>query len=146
MYFGWDSRCFSSGVNSIASCYKAVCNKNGTQITVTVDNTTAYCNKPGIFKSNVGEPLTIEGRLVNCPNNFTVFCSIKPCPNYCSGNGICIDGECLCVKPFLGKACDEGCPVYFDESKNNVKLDANTCVDKCPKDSKLMNKRCQKIS
>lgn len=39
-------------------------------------------------------------------------CQLALCPRKCSGNGLCVKGECYCNKGFSGKDCEDGpqCP------------------------------------
>lgn len=47
LYYGQESRCFSSGVNNVASCQNASCSEDGKKITITINQTTKVCEKPG---------------------------------------------------------------------------------------------------
>ncbi|EAR96056.1 leishmanolysin family protein (macronuclear) [Tetrahymena thermophila SB210] len=111
-YFGENSKCFMSTlVQKIVgstyelqgSCYKYECIEQSNMLKVWVGNESAICSKNG-------EKLTFNkynGYLL-CPEKIDQFCQFKKfCPNYCSSNGYCLNGNCVCLKGYSGKSCEK---------------------------------------
>lgn len=64
-----------------------------------------------------------------CNSNFSGDdCSIKTCPDNCSGNGECLFsiGRCQCFKGFEGEKCEK--KVCLNDCSNNGKCLNGTCI------------------
>lgn len=102
---GQHSRCFSSNLILKGStqsrhpfrCYRALCSSSGKSLTIQVGNTYAYCIFPG-------QNITVSGYdgYLICPRSFRNLCAIKRCPSECNGNGVCLNGRCLCSSSYTG--------------------------------------------
>lgn len=102
---GQFSRCFSSNlvVNGAEQtkhpfrCYKTMCSISGRTLTIQVGNTFALC----LFPS---QNITVPGYsgYLTCPKSFQRICAIKRCPKECNGNGVCLNGRCLCSPNYTG--------------------------------------------
>lgn len=105
---GYNSRCFQSTVRSKGEpatkysmrCFPMTCSEDQTSITLQVGSVKTRCRFPG-------QVLTVAGfdGTVTCPMNFRRICSVKSCPNLCNGNGICVNGNCLCNPQYTGSNC-----------------------------------------
>lgn len=110
--FGPDSRCFVASVQTgltktppVASCYRSTCISNNRTINITVGGVVATCLTPSKMLIYLDQVLNIGGTTLRCPAHFNTFCSYKPCPNWCSGRGLCIKNRCLCSSKFSGADC-----------------------------------------
>ncbi|KAL4491070.1 hypothetical protein ABPG73_013139 [Tetrahymena malaccensis] len=110
-YFGENSKCFMSTLvqkvvgstyDLQGSCYKFECIEQSNMLKVWAGNESAICSKNG-------EKLTFNkynGYLL-CPEKIDQFCQFKKyCPSYCSSNGYCLQGKCVCLKGYSGKSCE----------------------------------------
>lgn len=50
---------------------------------------------------------TYKDCLENSSNTGGANLCNQPCPNFCSFNGQCINGQCTCNQPFIGKDCSQ---------------------------------------
>ncbi|EGR30319.1 leishmanolysin family protein, putative [Ichthyophthirius multifiliis] len=92
-YFGFDSRCFQST------------SSQGQQIQIIQND--------------------IRGGYLTCPNDLSEYCNnTKQCQNdYCSYNGICINGFCICISGYGGIDCSIVCSEAVQDNK---------CITQCP--------------
>jgi hypothetical protein len=113
---GQYSRCFSSTLVTTGApttkyafrCYKTMCSISGRTLTIQVGTTYALC----LFPS---QNITIAGYsgYLTCPKSFQRICAIKRCPNECNGNGVCLNGRCLCSSSYSGESCSQVTSVGF---------------------------------
>lgn len=56
-----------------------------------------------------------------CPSDFNRFCNYTPlCPNFCSENGFCVRGACICFPGWGNTNCSVKC--------DNGVIENNVCV------------------
>ncbi|EGR26907.1 leishmanolysin family protein, putative [Ichthyophthirius multifiliis] len=117
--FGVESGCFNSNIlkedpknkkiQVLGCCYKYECSSNGQQVTIWVGSKKVVCTK------NL-ENMSVKGYTgqIQCPENIALFCGFKKfCPNFCSGNGYCLNGKCQCSKKYFGQDCGKKNPFKF---------------------------------
>ncbi|KAL4464485.1 hypothetical protein ABPG72_003895 [Tetrahymena utriculariae] len=183
--FSYNSKCFISNLyhpdvairyQAKLRCHKYQCSSDKTQITITfssIPGAQLACgiNDEGKSKNVVFSSQTL-GQITYL-QNIMRLCDNQNCENFCSNNGICIKGSCLCNYGFGGAdLCRQKCPngQYAESNGNLCKLcdfycsqctgpnsneclacqfltylNSNTCVQKCPigKYADSLSKSCQ---
>ncbi|EAR97451.2 leishmanolysin family protein (macronuclear) [Tetrahymena thermophila SB210] len=135
--FSYNSKCFASTVISPTPqhtyedqnfrCHFMQCSPDKTQITITfsqIPSTQIVC---GTSDQSTKKDVIYQGKnlgQVTCPSNIARLCDDQQCVNFCTYNGICIRGQCLCNPGFGGVDCSKQCNGYFDQTGN--------CVSSCP--------------
>ncbi|EAR96681.1 leishmanolysin family protein (macronuclear) [Tetrahymena thermophila SB210] len=135
--YSYNSKCFTSSVYSPTAqnhneiknfrCHFYQCTPDKTQVTITfsqIPDTKIVCGtsdqgslKNVIFKGNtLGQ--------VTCPSSIQRLCDDQKCVNFCSYNGICIRGQCLCNPGYGGVDCSKQCSNFIDQDGN--------CQNQCP--------------
>lgn len=101
-----------------------MCSITGKTLTIQVGSTYALCLFP---RQNI----TVPGYsgILTCPKSFKKICSIKRCPNECNGNGVCLNGRCLCSSSYSGESCSQVTSVGFaSKMQIMVAADNNFCL------------------
>ncbi|KAL4453893.1 hypothetical protein ABPG74_003776 [Tetrahymena malaccensis] len=135
--FSYNSKCFVSNVYSPSSQYKYTdenlrchfyqCTPDKTQLTISfsqIPNTQIVC---GYSDQGTQKDVVYQGNKlgqVTCPSNIARMCDDQQCVNFCTYNGICIRGQCLCNPGFGGVDCSQQCQGFISQ--------AGICVDSCP--------------
>ncbi|EAR96684.3 leishmanolysin family protein (macronuclear) [Tetrahymena thermophila SB210] len=135
--FSYNSKCFVSNVYSPNSqyqyknenlrCHFYQCTPDKTQLTIyfsQIPNTQVVCRI-----SDQGNQMTVvyQGKTlgqVTCPSNIARLCDDQQCVNFCTYNGICIRGQCLCNPGFGGVDCSQQCSGFISQE--------GICVASCP--------------
>ncbi|KAL4438378.1 hypothetical protein ABPG74_009417 [Tetrahymena malaccensis] len=131
---GSGSRCFRSNSNAKGEefldvkgrCFKAQCQNDFSSIKVNVwQNEFVTCQYPNQVINLADQTKTTQG-IMRCPDDFDLFCGFpKQCPNYCSNNGVCNNGYCICLKGYAGTDCSKIC-------REDQVWDGTRCTQKCP--------------
>lgn len=127
-------------------CYEIIiCNTNS--VTINVGSKTVECPFTG------GE-ITVPGYdgVLICPDT-SILCDIVPCLNACTGQGKCVNGQCVCNEGRSGDDCSAGChsrcaTCYGDEhdkctscSIDHMEVDIyDACV--CTSEYVEINEKC----
>lgn len=69
-----------------------------------------------------------------------VYREISPCPNECSGRGLCLDGNCLCSESNLGSDCSQVGSVFTDDPGLGLLVAA--CPRDCGGNGLCLNGKC----
>ncbi|KAL4453892.1 hypothetical protein ABPG74_003775 [Tetrahymena malaccensis] len=135
--FSYNSKCFVSNVyspnskftynNEYVRCHLYQCTPDKTQLSISfsqIPDTQVVCRigDQGSQKDVVYQGVKLGQ--VTCPSNIGRVCDDQQCINFCTGNGICIRGQCLCNPGFAGIDCRQQCQGFI--SKDGV------CVASCP--------------
>jgi len=82
-----ETRCFETSSNT--ACVEAICTGKD-PITVTLYNGDSQetCVDGG------DATVILNGVEYSCPDNYKIFCDHETCDNWCSTNGVCINGVC----------------------------------------------------
>ncbi|KAL4453891.1 hypothetical protein ABPG74_003774 [Tetrahymena malaccensis] len=136
--FSYNSKCFASTVyspnaavtgylNENLRCHFYQCSPDKTSITITfsqIPNTQIVCgaSDQGNQKNVVYNSKTLGQ--VTCPSNIPRICDDQQCANFCTYNGICIRGLCLCNSGFGGVDCSQKCSGFIQQD--------GSCVPSCP--------------
>lgn len=103
----------NSGYDVGFRCYKTVCAYNSRYIFYLVGNNVIIpCIVPGYrLDVNVSSGDNNFAGTLTCPSDFSSICnSKKVCLYHCNKNGLCLNGECLCINsdpltPGLSQTC-----------------------------------------
>ncbi|KAL4497778.1 hypothetical protein ABPG72_000533 [Tetrahymena utriculariae] len=136
--FSYNSKCFISNVHNPISqyeypnenlrCHFYQCTPDKTQLSISfsqIPNTQVICrtSDQGSQKDVVYQGTKLGQ--VTCPSNIARLCDDQQCVNFCTYNGICIRGQCLCNPGFGGVDCSQQCQGFITQ--------AGICVDQCPR-------------
>ncbi|KAL4471907.1 hypothetical protein ABPG73_001157 [Tetrahymena malaccensis] len=151
--YSYNSKCFISNlyhphasftyVENNLRCHKYQCSPDKTEVTIifsSIPGAQLVCGimDQGISKDVVFSSLTLGQ--VTCPSNIMKLCDNTNCVNFCSQNGMCVRGQCLCNSGFGGNDCSIKCNGFIDLdgscvrqcSNNTFGNPDNVCKSKCP--------------
>jgi len=123
-----------------AGCFKTRCSGDSLYVTLlagTESETEVNC-PPGQYIDLVAKTAGkvggyTSGKLGPCPTagaQVQDFCATLSCPNNCSGQGYCVDGQCSCFTGYEGESCSQisssAITISFD---TNVNFGGGTATD-----------------
>ncbi|EAR96682.2 leishmanolysin family protein (macronuclear) [Tetrahymena thermophila SB210] len=135
--FSYNSKCFTSTVysptakqnnyNDKLRCHFTQCSPDKSQLTINfsqIPSTQVVC---GISDQGNSKDVVYQGTKlgqITCPSNIRRLCDDQQCVNFCTYNGICIRGQCLCNPGFGGVDCNQQCNGFINQ--------VGACVSSCP--------------
>ncbi|EAR93808.2 leishmanolysin family protein (macronuclear) [Tetrahymena thermophila SB210] len=108
-------------------CHQYQCSSDKTEIIITFSLLPGVQLVCGINDQGVQKDVVFSGfnlGQLTCPTNIMKLCDNQNCVNFCSSNGICVKGSCLCNSGYGGIDCNTKCNGFIDLG--------GSCVIKCP--------------
>ncbi|EGR33994.1 leishmanolysin family protein, putative, partial [Ichthyophthirius multifiliis] len=152
--YSTNSKCFQSSVSKSSSiiysesnlrCHQFKCSSDASQITIIFPEIQheLIC---GIEDQGQKKDIDQSGKKakgqVTCPQDYIRFCNFTPiCPNFCSQQGVCVRGQCICQAGYGGIDCSIKCSgaVHNQTCIKNSQCPSglflnpdNTCKSDCP--------------
>lgn len=85
-------------------CYSMQCQDNELYISIQTSRIRRSLRCPTGQTIDLADAGFESGSLGPCPDN-EAMCATLNCPNYCSGNGRCFEGQCECIMGYIGDDC-----------------------------------------